>query len=84
VKHSSAEKVTIDLSAELDRLRLQVRDDGVGFDTAADHVRSGLGLTSMRERLRMIGGKLAVTSSLGQGTQIEALAPLPEKAHILA
>jgi len=83
VKHSSAEKVTIDLSAELDRLRLQVRDDGVGFDTAADNSRSGLGLTSMRERLRMIGGKLTVTSAPGQGTQIEAFAPLLEKAHIL-
>ena len=76
VKHSRAGTVTVDLSADSDKIRLQVCDDGVGFDPAANSSRPGLGLISMRERLRLVRGKVAVTSARGEGTRIEAIVPL--------
>jgi two-component system, NarL family, sensor kinase len=55
---------------------LKIVDDGVGFDIgSAAHGRS-LGVTSMRERIRLIGGRLTVHSRLGEGTSIEATAPI--------
>jgi signal transduction histidine kinase len=56
-------------------VRLQIRDDGVGFDPATV-TTSGLvehghfGLAGMRERVEMVGGRLLVDSRLGQGTTI--------------
>jgi signal transduction histidine kinase len=51
---------------------LTIQDGGRGFDwaSAADH--EGLGLASMRERLRSIGGQIAICSQSGLGTTIEA------------
>jgi glucose-6-phosphate-specific signal transduction histidine kinase len=60
---------------EGDRVRFQVRDDGVGFDTR--FVR-GLGLLGMEERVRRLGGELRLESHLGRGTLISAELPLME------
>jgi signal transduction histidine kinase len=55
-------------------LRLEVRDDGTGFD--ATKVTSGVGFTSMRDRLGAVGGELAIKSSPGRGTRVSASIPL--------
>jgi signal transduction histidine kinase len=55
-------------------LRLEVRDDGAGFDPAT--VAAGVGFTSMRDRLAAVGGDLAITSSPGRGTRVAASIPL--------
>jgi signal transduction histidine kinase len=47
-----------------------VADDGIGFDTSA--ARGGIGLTSMRERLRLVGGELFIKSSAETGTELIA------------
>jgi signal transduction histidine kinase len=53
-----------------------VADDGVGFDPAAPGVRSRrLGLTSMEERARALGGTLAVVSRPGEGTTVTLEVP---------
>jgi signal transduction histidine kinase len=70
VKHGKASQIAVKLVRQVDVLRLEIRDTGVGFDTAT--VQSGLGLVSMRERLRMIGGSLVLQSSPGCGTMVEA------------
>jgi two-component system sensor histidine kinase UhpB len=70
VKHGKASQIAVKLARQADVLRLEIQDTGVGFNPAT--VQSGLGLVSMRERLRMIGGSLALQSSPGHGTMIEA------------
>ena len=52
-------------------------DTGRGFDTAVAATEQGLGLASVRERLRMIGGRLHLASALGANTVIRASVPRP-------
>ncbi len=69
VKHSSARQALVHLTGTDDGLQLQIADSGVGF-TLASHDGRGLGLVSMRERVHVLGGKLAIHSAPGQGTRV--------------
>jgi signal transduction histidine kinase len=77
VKHSGAAQAKVELLGIGDRIELCVSDTGVGFDPASAHCRQGIGLVSMRERLRLIGGELTVESASPHGTRICARTPLP-------
>jgi signal transduction histidine kinase len=55
-------------------LRVEIRDDGAGFDPHA--VAGGLGFTSMRDRVAAVGGEIDITSSPGRGTCVTASIPL--------
>jgi PAS domain S-box-containing protein len=77
VKHSGAPEVNVELSGLGDRIELCVSDSGVGFDPESEKGRGGLGLLSMSERLRLIGGDLTVESAPSHGTRIWVRAPLP-------
>jgi signal transduction histidine kinase len=55
-------------------LRVEIRDDGAGFDPRA--VAGGLGFTSMRDRVAAVGGEIDITSSPGRGTCVTASIPL--------
>jgi signal transduction histidine kinase len=68
--HSGARVVRVVLRAGAEGLRLEVGDDGAGFDAADPSRREGLGLSSLRERARLAGGELEVTSSKGKGTRL--------------
>jgi signal transduction histidine kinase len=57
-----------------------ITDNGVGFDPQAARSCGGLGLLSMEERIRLVGGTLAISSSPGQGTRVEARVPWPKAA----
>jgi signal transduction histidine kinase len=71
LRHADAARLEVDLEAVDGRLRLTVRDDGVGFDPQASGIRSRrLGLTSMEERAEAIGGTLAIESRVGEGTTV--------------
>src|SRR4051812_273663 len=71
LRHAQARHVRVRLRTEEGRLLLEVRDDGVGFDPRALDVRSRrLGLTSMEERARRLGGRLDVRSAVGEGTTV--------------
>jgi signal transduction histidine kinase len=71
LRHADAEHVAVRLRRDDGGLRLEVDDDGVGFDPAAPELRSRrLGLTSMEERARRVGGRLAVRSAPGEGTTV--------------
>jgi len=70
VKHAKARRVTIELSTVgAQHVSLTVADDGVGFDADSQSSR-GLGLLTMRERAEFMGGRFALKSTPGQGTQI--------------
>lgn len=70
-RHSRARHVQLELRAFADGLDLSISDDGRGFDPVALR-QAGVGLQSLRERLRDIGGTLAVISVPDHGTQITA------------
>jgi len=71
LRHADPARVEIDLSAGDGQVVLQVRDDGRGFDAErSEQAARKLGLTSMRERARAVGGRLAVTSTPGGGTTV--------------
>jgi two-component system NarL family sensor kinase len=70
IKHSGARAVLVEAFKVQARVLLRIKDNGIGFDYSRQS--SGIGLTSMRERLRLVGGQLLVDSSLNQGTEITA------------
>src|SRR5262249_47910410 len=73
-RHSRATSVTVALTTELDAVKLTIDDNGDGFDPNAA-VGTGVGLLSLRERTRSVGGTLLVDSAVGQGTRITVCAP---------
>jgi len=72
-KHSTASRVMVTLGYSADAVRLDVRDDGSGFDAAV--VRSGHGLPGIRQRLALIGGMLEIETSEGGGCAVSAAVP---------
>ncbi len=78
LKHSAATQVTIHIGLEDRVLRLEVIDNGQGFDSQDSKERTGIGLASMRERAESLGGQLVVDSVPGQGTCVGVLIPLPD------
>ena len=70
VKHSGGTTALVKVAMFGKRISLCVADDGIGFDTGA--APGGIGLTSMRERLRLLGGELFIKSSADTGTEILA------------
>ena len=73
-RHAQARQIEVEIRYDNQQFRLRVRDDGKGIDTV---VLSGqgpgghYGLPGMRERAKLIGGKLVVWSEVGAGTEVE-------------
>jgi len=81
VKHARANKVHVSLTGGKEMIQLLIKDNGRGFDPAHVPDERGLGLISMRERVRLILGEMIISSQPGQGTVIEIKAPLKEVAE---
>jgi PAS domain S-box-containing protein len=79
-KHSGAATAHVILENTGKEIRLSVSDEGCGFETESDAMKSGLGFTSMRERLRAVGGGMRIHSQPLQGTVIEVSVPLARSA----
>ncbi|HEY2385752.1 MAG TPA: PAS domain S-box protein [Candidatus Binatia bacterium] len=75
VRHAAPRAVTLTLGAERDWLRLEVRDDGRGFDRTTLG-SAALGLVAMEERAIALGGRLAIRSAPGAGTTVCLECPL--------
>lgn len=75
-RHAAASQVYVRLMQRAEVVRLEVEDDGCGFDPAASGEHHRLGLLGMRERMAMIGGTLEIVSLPGAGTHILAQAPI--------
>jgi PAS domain S-box-containing protein len=76
IRHSRSQDATVELRGTRDEIVLRVSDTGVGFDSDSPAAKGGLGLISMRERLRLLGGNISIESRPLQGTQITASVPL--------
>lgn len=84
VKHANARNASINLSYGPNAVRVQVTDDGRGFDirSTTSSERISWGLTGMKERASLLGGKFALSSRLGEGTKIEVSIPYQEDAEV--
>jgi signal transduction histidine kinase len=76
VKHSGSPRAHVSITGGVNNINLTVEDSGVGFDPRDAMRGNGLGLTSMKERLKLVGGQLSIHSERGRGTMIQALVPL--------
>ena len=79
-KHSGAAGARVRIENMDDTLHLSIDDDGKGFDMKAVSERQGLGLWSMRERVRLVGGRFEIHSETQKGTRIEVWLPLKENS----
>jgi len=82
-KHSGAKHVEVQLLGTSREIDLTVRDFGVGFEVEAAKESRGLGLISMKERIRLVKGSLSIESQLRRGTTIHAQVPLASESEFL-
>jgi len=77
-QHSGSREVAVTLHDAADGVRMEIRDDGHGFDPASvadEGGDGGIGLAGMRERLRLLGGRLEIESAPGGPTVVRAALP---------
>jgi NO-binding membrane sensor protein with MHYT domain/signal transduction histidine kinase len=74
-KHSKARSAQVHIGGAADGIHLTVEDAGEGFDVTGARGRAGLGLVSMRERLRILHGTLRIDSAPARGTRIDVWIP---------
>ena len=77
--HSGARNSEVELFGTTDAIHLTVRDSGIGFDPEAAMKGTGLGLVSMRERMKLVNGTFSIDSNARHGTTIHASVPLPPR-----
>ncbi len=77
IRHSGARHARVELEEDGGAVCLRVEDDGAGFDTGLVPGKEGLGLVSMRERLRLVHGEVAIDSRPSGGTRVAVRVPLP-------
>lgn len=77
-RHARAKRVDVSVEGKKGGIALAVRDNGAGFDMARAARQASLGLASMRERVRLLGGRLHIDSGPASGTSLVAWIPLPE------
>jgi PAS domain S-box-containing protein len=75
-KYSGVTEFDVALTGASHEIQMRVHDSGVGFDASRASNGHGLGLTSMKERLRLVSGELSIESELGNGTTVFARVPV--------
>lgn len=82
-KHAAATSARVRITIDATGLAVAVTDDGLGFDPRRPR-RDGFGLQSMRERMALLGGELAVESAPGSGTRVVASIPMADRRAVTA
>jgi len=77
-RHARATKATVGLDVNASAIKLSVRDNGIGFDTAQE--TGGIGLSGIRERMERLGGTFQVSSG-DRGTRLVATVPRPDEVR---
>ncbi|MEW6602703.1 MAG: sensor histidine kinase, partial [Nitrospirota bacterium] len=87
IKHSQARKVSVSISNKGDNIRINIKDNGVGFNISESEAYSvenkKFGIFSVRERIRSIGGTIEIMSETGHGTEVSISVPITEKCAAL-
>ena len=76
VKHSGVKRIEVQLSQDASEVHLIITDQGIGFDVHEAMQKSGLGLVSMRERVRLLKGTIAIESKPMYGATVHVRVPL--------
>jgi PAS domain S-box-containing protein len=79
-KHSGSQHYRVSIKYAANEIALTVSDSGVGFDPHLAMQGHGLGITSMRERLKLVDGELFIEPGSPKGTVVRARVPVPEAA----
>ena len=80
MKYSGVDQFEVSLEYVSLEVQLKVHDSGAGFDPKLTDVGHGLGLTSMKERLKLVGGEHSIHSKPQEGTTILARVPIAQPA----
>ena len=76
VKYARPSRIGVEFAFKNDSsFSVKITDNGIGFDRQAPDFKEGVGITSMRERARKLGGKLDISSCIGEGTTVCFTAP---------
>jgi two-component system, chemotaxis family, CheB/CheR fusion protein len=78
-KHAAPTEVRVALTGNKKQISLVIEDIGNGFELEEARGKGGLGLISMDERVRLVGGTFSIQSQPGKGTRVEVRIPLPQK-----
>ena len=81
LKHSGAKQIRVSVLGFMNEIQLTICDEGRGFDAEQVLKGTGLGLTSMKERLKLVGGELSIDTQLQHGTTIRARVPLSYRSN---
>lgn len=79
--HAGARQARVALRPTADGLELTIADDGQGFDLAEARRRGGLGLISLDERVRLVGGSMQINTQRQHGTELRVQIPLRGQEH---
>ncbi|WP_165396697.1 PAS domain-containing sensor histidine kinase [Sphaerotilus mobilis] len=79
-RHAGAQRVSLSLLADRDLLRIEVQDDGIGFDPGQQRRHGHFGLFGMQERALRLGARLQVDSQPGRGCRVQVEMPWPAAA----
>jgi len=83
VKHSGVKRIEVQLAEKSNEVQLTVCDLGTGFDTEAAKQHGGLGLKSMRERVRLVNGTIEIRSKPMRGTTVCVRVPFKSERAVL-
>jgi PAS domain S-box-containing protein len=76
-KHARASQVRVMVSRSPEGVSLSIRDNGAGFESdTGGRWRHGIGIVSMKERVRLVDGEFSIHSQIGQGTEVKIFVPL--------
>jgi PAS domain S-box-containing protein len=78
-KHARASRVRLTIRGSPEGVRLDIHDDGAGFDPYAGGRRHGIGIVSMKERVRLVQGEFSIHSEPGLGTTVSVFVPLAKE-----
>jgi len=81
IKHSGAREAKVEIVGRGNEILLRVTDRGKGFEIESPVTKKGIGLVSMRERLRLVGGEMRIGTQRSEGTHIEVRVPLDRKGN---
>jgi two-component system, NarL family, sensor kinase len=70
IRHAKASQIVVQCSQNENAFFITIEDNGIGFDTKSIHLKNGIGLANVKNRVDYLGGKIDITSASGDGTTI--------------